>query len=223
MKKSLIILLTLFSILALTACGTSRSTQPGTGSAPQGGPEAGALSSAAQLIVGTLKLDGTPQAVTAEQAKELLPLWQTLLVLANSDTAANQEKEALIAQIQETMTAEQMQAIQAMNLTRADMAGIIQQQGPAMGNSQNGGQNSTGRGEFPGGGPGGGGMPGGGPPGGMPGGGMPGGGGGFSGQGQNVSAEQIATAQAARQANENFVPPMLINAVIEYLKKTAGA
>lgn len=225
MKKYPIIFLTLFSILALTACGTSRSAQPGAGSAPQGGPDAGALSSAAQLIVGTLKLDGAPQAVTAEQSKELLPLWQTLLVLANSDTAADQEKEALITQIQETMTAEQMQAIQAMNLTRADMATIMQQQGPAMGNSQNGGQNSTGRGEFPGGGPGGGGMPGGGPGGGgMPGGGMPGGGGGgFSGQGQNVSAEQIATAQAARQADPNFVPPMLINAVIEYLKKTAGA
>jgi hypothetical protein len=100
----------------------------------------------------------------------------------------------------------------------------MQQQGPAMGNSQSGNQSNTGRGGFPGGGPGGG-MPGGG----MPGGGMPGGGGGmpgeggFGGQNQNANAEQIATAQASRQTDPNFVPPMLINAVVEYLQKIAGS
>jgi hypothetical protein len=59
--------------------------------------------------------------VTAEQAAELLPLWQTLQVLSESDTAADQEMEALTTQVQETMTAEQRQAITAMNLTREDM------------------------------------------------------------------------------------------------------
>jgi hypothetical protein len=38
-----------------------------------------------------------------------------------------------------------------------------------------------------------------------------------------MSADQIATAQAARQANENSISPMLINAVIDYLQKKAGS
>jgi hypothetical protein len=58
----------------------------------------------------------------------------------------------------------------------------------------------------------------------MPGGGgMPAGGFGPSGQGQNLSEDAIATAQASRQANANFVPPMLLNAVIEYLQGKAGS
>ena len=63
-----------------------------------------------------------------------------------------------------------------------------------------------------------------------PGGGMPppdesfGGGPSFGGQGQNLSAEQIATAQAARQAaGGDMVPAPLLNAVIEYLQKKAAS
>jgi len=130
MKKLPIILSTIF-LLTLTACGrTSNGTDPA--SVPQDGTSAGALPATTQLILGIIKLDGTDQAVTAEQAAELLPLWQTMQVLSDSDTAADQEKEALIAQIQETMTAEQMQAITGLNLTREDMMSIMQEQGTAM-------------------------------------------------------------------------------------------
>lgn len=213
MKKAHLILLTVF-ILTLTACG-SAANATGPGAAPQGGPSAGTLPAATQLIIGTIKLDGTDQAVTAEQAAELLPLWQTMLVLSNSDTAADEEKDALVTQIQETMTAGQTQALTAMNLTREDMMSLMQQQTMAAGGAQSGNSqtgNSTGnssRDFGPGGfqGPPDGGFNGGGP---------------FGG-GQNLSADQIATAQAARQAMENTVPPLLINAVIDYLQKKAGA
>jgi hypothetical protein len=213
MKKLHLSLLTIL-MLTLTACGASSAADPA--SVPQSGSNTGALPAATQLILGTLKLGGTAQAVTAEQAAELLPLWQTMQVLLESDTAADQEKEALIIQIRETMTAEQTQAITDMNLTRADMMSILQEQGMATGNSQTDSQSSSsttnnGGGFAPGAG---------GPPGGM----MPpderGAGGGSS---QTMSADQIATAQAARQANENTVPPMLINAVIEYLQQKAGS
>ncbi|MBN2116009.1 MAG: hypothetical protein JW730_05550 [Anaerolineales bacterium] len=219
MKKLPLILFTIF-ILTLTACGGA-SNEADPASAPQGGPSAGALPATTQLIIGTLKLEGTAQTVTAEQAAELLPLWQTLQALSDSDTAADQEKEALIAQIQETMTAEQMQAITAMNLTREDMASIMQEQGMAMGNSQSSNTRSGNSSRNSGGGfgPGGGG-----PPDEMrmpAGGGMPPGG--FGGESQNLSQDQIATAQAARQNSENVVPPMLINAVIEYLQEKAGS
>ena len=39
----------------------------------------GALPVRNQLTLGTLELDGTPNAITAEQAQTLLPLWQALL------------------------------------------------------------------------------------------------------------------------------------------------
>jgi hypothetical protein len=128
------------------------------------------------------------------------------------------------------MTDEQMRAITAMNLTRADMMSIMQEQGLAMGptggqngNTQNGNASSNSGRNF---GAGGGEMPAGGmpPQGGVPGG-APSGGGGFGGgQGQNLSPEQIATAQAARQAaGGNMIPPMLINALVEYLEEKTGS
>jgi hypothetical protein len=215
MKKLPLILLTLL-ILTLTACGVSNTANPS--SVPQSGSFSGALPATTQLILGTFKLEDTDQAVTAEQAAELLPLWQTLHVLSESDSAAEQEKEALITQIQETMTPEQMQAITDMSLTREDMRSIMQEQGMAMGNSQStSGSSSNSSSGFQRGA--------GGPPDEMPmpaGGGPPGGG--FGGQGQNLSEDQIATAQAARQEmGENFVPPVLINAVVEYLQKKADS
>jgi hypothetical protein len=220
MKKITLTVLTIL-ILTLTACGSaSNGTDPA--SVIQSGAPTGALPATTQLIIGTLKLEETEDAVTAEQAAQLLPLWQTLQVLSDSDTAADQETEALIAQIQETMTAEQMQTITDMDLTREDMFSIMQEQGVGMGNTQNSDtqtgnpSNNSGR-NF---GPGDGNLP---PPDER---GFPGGGPGFGagGQGQNLSADQIATAQAARQAGGgSMIPPALINALIDFLKQKAGS
>ncbi len=218
--KKITLTIFVFLILTLSACGISNTANSVSG--PQSDPAAGALPEATQLIIGTLKLEDTNQAVTAEQAADLLPLWQTMLVLSESDTAAQQETEALITQIQETMTAEQRQAITDMNLTREDMMSIMQEQGLALGGDPTGGQNTNpqgggfGPGGFPDGGP-----PQGGFPGGGPGGGGPGGGG---GQGSDLTPDQIATAQASRQqTGGSLVPPMLINVLIEYLQEIVGA
>jgi hypothetical protein len=213
-------------ILTLTACGSAANgTTPA--SVPQSGAPAGELPATTQLILGTFKLDETENAVTAEQAAELLPLWQTLQVLSESDTAADQEMEALTTQVQETMTAEQMQAITDMNLTREDMFTVMQEQGLTMGvggpaggqnNSQGGNSSNNGGAARPGGDE----FPGGVPPQGEFSGGGPGGFGG--GQGQNLSPEQIATAQAARQAGGgNMTPSPLINALIAFLEQKAGS
>jgi hypothetical protein len=221
MKKITLTILTIF-ILTLTACGGNASDPANPASVPQNGSSADTLPVATQLIIGMLKLEDTNQAVTAEQAAELLPLWQSLQVLSDSDTAADQEKEALIAQIQETMTDEQMQAITAMNLTREDMFAIMQEQGMATGaGSQNNGSQSGSSSSNSGGGFGpGGGMP---VP---PDGGFPSGGPGFGpgGQGESLSPDQIATAQASRQeGSRNFIPPTLINALIEFLQEKAAS
>jgi hypothetical protein len=218
MKKLLPVFLAVF---ILTACsGTSRSNSANFGSATQNGTTAGSLPATTQIAIGTLKLDNTDNAITADQAAKLLPLWETMRVLETSDTAAKQEVDALGTQIQETMTDKQMQAITTMNLTRQDMFAVLQTQGVGFGNgqqnnSQQSGNSSNNRGFTPGGfGPGG-------PP---DGGGFQAGRQGFGGgQGQNRSASQIATAQAARQAGGgNRIPTPLINALIEFLKKKAG-
>jgi hypothetical protein len=225
MKKLTFIFLTLF-FLSLTACvSASRSNSANPASVAQNGTAAGELPVTTQIALGTMKLDDTDLAITAEQATKLLPLWETLQVLYNSDTAAKQEIEALSTQIQETMTDEQMQAITAMSLTRQEMFSIMQAQGAGVGNgrqnnnSQQSGNSSNNRGSGQGGfGPGAGGPP----PDERGFAGGPGFGGG--GQGQNLSAEQVATAQAARQAgNGNRIPTPLVNALIEFLKKKAGS
>ena len=223
MKKRTTIFLT-FILLTLTACGSApRATSADPGFASQGGTATGELSASMQIAIGTLKLDGMDNAVTSEQAAELLPLWETMQVLENSDTAAKEEIEALSTQIQETMTKEQMQAITAMNLTRQDMFSIMQAQGAGTGTgrqsnkAQNGNSFGNGNRNFTF-GPGSGGPP--------PEERFAGGGSGFGGggQGQIRSAQQVATAQAARQAGSgNRIPAPLINAVIEFLKKKAGS
>ncbi len=216
-KYSLIAILTGALMLpGLAGCGNSAASTAAAGAA--GGLNAdyeNALPVESQLILGTLLLEDTDLAVTAEQAAQLLPMWQLIKELNTSGTAATQEKGGLIDQIEETMTAEQIQAIAEKKLTQKDLFAYMQEAGmggmPQMsgtpaasgdgGNAFPGGMGGEGggfviEGNGPGGGmpPGDGGMPAGG--GGMPGGGM---GGGYSGN-QNLTAEQIATMEARRES-----------------------
>jgi hypothetical protein len=108
--KSRFILCTLLAglvVILLSGC----STYTHTVSASNG------LSTANKLAFGTLKLEGTINAVTASQAKDLLTLWQGYQSLSNDDTASQLELDALVNQIESNMTSEQIQAIQAMGLT----------------------------------------------------------------------------------------------------------
>lgn len=78
-----------------------------------------ALTAKNQLLLGTLRLEETDQAITSEQAKELLLLWRALAALTASGTAAPEETEAVQNQIMENMTPEQISAVAAMKLTNA--------------------------------------------------------------------------------------------------------
>ncbi len=78
-----------------------------------------ALSAKNQLLLGTLRLEETDQAITSEQAKELLLLWRAFAALTASGTAAPEETEAVQNQIMENMTPEQVGAVAAMELTNA--------------------------------------------------------------------------------------------------------
>jgi hypothetical protein len=127
MKKITIIFLTLLA-LTLSACSSAATATP-TGFTGQGDPGTGTLPPSMELLIGTLKLDGTAQAITTEQAKALLPLWQVYQDLSSSDNAAQAEIDALMEQIQGTLTSEQMQAITDMKLTRQEMFTSMQELG----------------------------------------------------------------------------------------------
>ena len=84
MNKASLYVLSLITLI-LTACGASITSQPVSALSSE------TLSTQTQLVVGTLQLEGTQQAVTSEQANELLPIWQVYQELTNNSTAAQEE------------------------------------------------------------------------------------------------------------------------------------
>ena len=200
------------------------------------------MSPALELLLGSFKLEGTGNVIDAGEAAKLIPLWQAYKALSQGDTTASEELDALVAQIKETMKPEQVEAIEAMNLTPQDMFTLMQEQGIA--NNLNVVGNVTGtpgpgavevfgegfsssRGDSSGGMPPSGVNPGGGPPAGgiTSGGGIIVGGGPESdlgqGSGQNLDPQAMATLQAERPQRAgimNRVPTALIDALIELLQ-----
>jgi hypothetical protein len=173
--------------LMLTACGgdASDSATPTTAEVRLDEEYADALPVPSQLAIGTLLLEDTDGAVTAEQAAQLLPNYQMLQALQSSGTAAQAELDAVLKQIQEAMTSEQLTIIKEMQLTADNMLELMQERG--LGRGFAGGDSGTGgAGRF---------QP---PAGAAPGGGGPDGGfgggfrGGFGGGGSNSSEEQQA-------------------------------
>ena len=106
--------------LSLGAC-SGQDTAPDAASGATGLVESyeDALTIKNQLLLGTLRLEESAQAITSEQAKALLPLWQGYAALTASGTAATEEIESVQNQIVEAMTGEQVAAIVDMRLTNA--------------------------------------------------------------------------------------------------------
>ncbi len=219
MKK--IIVLLLGTILLLAACGGSENVE--TAVAAEGGDTAvvtntstvssedgvqlnadyaDALSVQGQLALGTIQLADTDLSVDQAQAETLLPYWQALNSLVQSGTAADAETNAVIKQIQNNMTAEQINAIAALQLTQESMSELVEPGQARGGGSADGAGRSAGGlpGERPGGG---GGFPGGGPGGGDPG--------------------AIETRQAEITAGgSDFLESMLTNLVVRNLEAQAS-
>ncbi len=147
--------------LALSACSSTQATQTSapaaaaqtniqSSSAAQATPAAGGqnapqapsggMAGQNQLAAGTLKLEGTDQAVTAEQAKTLLPLWQEVkTLLADSNTTSDQ-LQAAYQKIKDSMTSDQVQAIDKLSLTQADLQSLASTYGMQMPGGPGGGQ-----------------------------------------------------------------------------------
>jgi hypothetical protein len=93
---------------------------------------ADAISVRNQLALGALKLEGTANAITAEQAKALLPLWQALVALSSTTTTAEAELTAVQNQIAEALQPAQLQAIGALQLTTTQLNAFYAEKGIVM-------------------------------------------------------------------------------------------
>ncbi len=234
MKKAPLFTAFLALALLLTACGSAGGsngsgnggTASGNGSSFRSGVSR-ALTPDAKLALGTIKLEGTGEAVDAKTAAKLVPLWQLMVQLHSSTSSAPQEVTAVMDEIQATMTAQQVNTINGMSITQADLFTLFQQQAQAGssgganggsgsgGNAGFGGRNRGGGGFFVAGGPGGGGFGGGGF-----------GGGGFggartaNGSTSSSSDPQVAAAQQAEaaQARENAISSLVEEQLIRLLE-----
>jgi hypothetical protein len=244
MKKTFLLVSILLVVSLLVACGSSTSADTTDTTDTTTDSTSTGISTETTLLIGTLKLDGTEQEVDAEQAAELLPLWQLYQSLSTSDTAAQEEIDTVVNSIEKAMSADQLETIDAMDLNPQDMFTIMQNLGlaPAPQVDASGTpmpnmmpQDFSG-GDRPQFNPGDGGPPagfsGGQPPEGFTGrqqgqGGGAGGEGfvfGEGGDGQTLSPDALATAQASgapMRARQMRISSVMLNAIIEYLQAKA--
>ena len=198
---SLLIVLSLF----LYACSTASTGTPISSTDNE-------LPIETQLAVGTLKLEEGGQDVTAEQAEELVVYWQVYKELSQSETAAQAEMDGLVAQIQETMTGPQLQAITDMALIQQDVLTAMQGMTVVSSDSSDTMVRS----------PSGGSMPAGGPPDGS--GALPDGGIAMDVSGVAPAVDQAQNTQSsAGLSGTAVVPSTLIDAVIESLQQRIAA
>jgi len=160
-----------------------------------------------------LKLDGTSNAVTAQEAAQLLPLWQSLQQIESTpvaqgtpqgtgtpggrfDPAMMQQISAQIVLIQNAMTPAQIQAITALNLNMQDIFTVFQQAGITMtGPGQGGGFRQNG-GTFT-------------PPQGTP---------------RAYSGTPGAfQGNGGRRGFGTFLPSSVVDGIVQYLQKKAGS
>jgi hypothetical protein len=141
-KKTLIISLSLTLILILAACATSQATPQllidtnptsngtampttsGSQNGGQGGFQNASLES--KLAYGTLKLEGTSNAVTAQEAKTLLPLWRKVKDLSAQGTPTPEDIQTVYTQIEKAMTQVQIQAITQLTMNPQDFQTLMQ-------------------------------------------------------------------------------------------------
>jgi len=162
-----------------------------------------AVSIPTQLVVGSLLLEETELALDAEMAEKLLPYWKMYKVLAESDTKAPEEMDAVIDQIQEIMTADQVNYIAEMQITQETMLTLVSDLGineKIISEGMKGGGTGDDRPE----------------------GFVPGSGGG-AGKDVNINPELMATKQAAREnAGDGMMSRMIIPLVDELISLLEG-
>ncbi len=171
-----------------------------------------ALPVEAQLAYGTMQLENTSHEITAEQAGVILPYWRALQSLRQTGTAADVELNAVVKQIEDRMTADQIASIAAMELTEEKVETMIEEGAIALGSrlgSGGAGDASSGSAR-PGGGPGGG-LLGSGP-----------GPGGFGGDPEAMLTRQAEMEESGEASLSAVSQQMATNRVIRLLENKTG-
>lgn len=129
-KKHILLIATMVILVSLTACSSSELAGAKDALAEPVVKIAQAeIDEATKLMVGTLLLNGTENEVSPENAATLLPLWQLYSSLSTSDIVAQAEIDAVVTQIQNTMTEAQMTAIDAMELSGQNITILFKESG----------------------------------------------------------------------------------------------
>ena len=104
----------------------------------------GALSQKLLLSLGTFGLADTDYALNAEQASLMIFYWQALNNMTASGNSAPEEVTAILTQIEETFTPEQITAINQMQLTSESLQIWATENQITMGTGAGGGQGQGG-------------------------------------------------------------------------------
>jgi len=153
MKKTILITLILALAGVLVACTalsgqggapagapSGASGEPPAGAGGPGGPQGqsttGNGTAQAQTMpvdsivgIGIIKLEGTDNAIDSETATNLLPLFKALKTLSTNSNTSVAEMSALNKQIKNTLTAEQLTAIENLKITTADVSKLLKENG----------------------------------------------------------------------------------------------
>lgn len=125
MKKYQILLSTIVIVLLASACAPAMSpssVEPTSLASSYLNTEYDdATNLRSQLAFGIIKLAGTSESISPEQAQTLIPLWQGLISLSGDSTTASEELLAIQDQITQTLTVEQLEAIAELEITNADL------------------------------------------------------------------------------------------------------
>jgi hypothetical protein len=127
-KKTSFVVVTILVLIALTACsGTSAKANSSSNLSTNSGSSTPSARAALdnRLAPGILKLEGTALAVTAQQAKQLIPLWQQIQTLDSSGNAQASNFTTVYQQIESDLTADQINAIQAMSFNQSDIQALM--------------------------------------------------------------------------------------------------
>ena len=126
MKKQLGLILIL--VLFASAC-SSTGSQESTRVVLSTDYAEDALSVEMQLVVGSLILGESDQAVNSELASSLVPYWKMYISLAESDSAAVEEMDGVVSEIQALMTDDQVGYIAGLQLTQESMKILLDDSG----------------------------------------------------------------------------------------------
>ncbi|MCD6424899.1 MAG: hypothetical protein J7L35_05295 [Anaerolineales bacterium] len=116
--------LVLILVLFISAC-SSTGSQESTRVVLSNDYAEDALSVEMQLVVGSLILEESDQALNPELASSLVSYWKLYLSLAESDTAAVEEMDSVVSEIQALMTQDQVSYIAGLQLTQESLTTLL--------------------------------------------------------------------------------------------------